>query len=199
MQVETYEVEEIKGEMGIMAADSEAIELAEKLGLTGQAKLANKETGTRLPYREITMEEKNIFEACFPNKTELETYSHGIIPLRVLQVVAHCKENNLFDNYVVWHPAPGQTDPVLIGEKKVRPEGWNFDTTATFLLARWGESLDTLDALREKAKKILLASWGAKLESIKLESNQDATLLPMRIEEHLRGVKSWSTPYYSWH
>jgi len=49
MQVETYEIEEIKDELGIMAADSEAGDLIEKLGLEGQKKLFNGETVTRMP------------------------------------------------------------------------------------------------------------------------------------------------------
>lgn len=198
MEVKTYEVEEVTGEMGIMAADSEAIELCQKYGLVGQQRLANGETATRVPYREITMEEKNIFEACFPNKTKLENYSGGIIPLRVLQVVAHCKESKLFDEYYVWHPNPGQTDPVLVGHRKMRPEGWSFDTTVVFLLARWGDSLESLEVLREKAKKILAAKWGSKLQIVQAEASQSSATLDARISEHLHGIKQYNDPYFNW-
>lgn len=198
MQVQTYEVEEITGELGIMAADAESIELCEKLGLAGQKKLSDPQTGTRVPYREITAEEKAIFEACFPNKTKLEDYSDGIIPLRVLQIVSHCKESEMFSSYQVWHPQRGQTDPVLVAFRSHRPPGWSFDTTSTYLLARWGDALDSIDVLREKAKKILVVKWGSKLQSAKSEAEQAIANIDARVNEHVHGIKQYNDPYFNW-
>lgn len=198
MQIETYEVEEITGEMGIMAADAEAIDLCEKLGLVGQKQLANPDTATRNPYREITAEERAVFEACFPNKTALENYSDGIIPLRVLQLVAHCKSENLFSKFEVWHPQRGQVDPLLVATRTVRPAGWNWDRTDTFLLARWGDALESIDKLREKAKKILTVKWGNKLREARAEVLASDEQLEARIDEHLLGIKAHGEPQFYW-
>jgi hypothetical protein len=88
MKVETYEVEEVKGELETMAADSEAIELCQKLNLQGQLSRTNIGTATRNPYRLMSCEEMFVYSLLCPKKVELRQYKDGPIPLRVLQVAA---------------------------------------------------------------------------------------------------------------
>jgi hypothetical protein len=148
MQIETYEIEEISGDAGNMAADAEAIELAERLGLKGQQQLAKPDTLTRIPYPKLTAIQRLVFGTVFPHKTEVTDYSEGIIPLRVLQIVAYCRENSLYRRIEVWHPEPGRVDPVLIGTTRESL----YHSGEDFLLARWGEALATFEQLTEQAK-----------------------------------------------
>lgn len=159
MKVETYEIEEINAsDASKMAADSEAIELIEKLDLAGQRSLINKESGSRIPYREMTALEGFVFGLLFPNQTKLKDYSHGIIPVRVLQIAAYARELNLFKKLAVWHPAPGVCDPLLCGFKQSGDYEWN---GTWFLLARWGDALESFEQLTAKARDI----WVSKTKN----------------------------------
>lgn len=169
MQVETYEIEEVSGEMGNMAADAEAIELAERLGLNGQKKLANPETLTRIPYPKLTGVQSIVFRTLFPNKTTVEEYSEGVIPLRVLQVIAYCRENNLYRRLEVWHPEPGVRDPVLIGTMRESV----YHSGDDFLLARWGDALESFEKLVEKAKAKWIAIRRAEIAKALSSANGD--------------------------
>jgi len=153
MQIETYEIEEIKAsDASTMAADSEALELCEKLGLKGQQALANPETATRFPYPRLESRQALIFGLCFPKKTPLADYRDGIIPLRVLQVAAYCKQSDFpgAAYMEVWSANVPSEDPILV----CRTGPYNSDN---YLLARWGESLKSLDALAKQAAPILKA------------------------------------------
>lgn len=181
MLVETYEVEEVKTEIGNLAADSEAAELINKLGLEGQSSLLNKETVTRFPYRKMTKEEGFVYSVLCPKKTELAKYSEASIPLRVLQVAAHAKDTAFLDEMVVLYPENADIkDPVLVGYKKVGYE------THQYILARWGTELEPLSKLLpialEKRKGQLrakLCQFKAKIEAelASIETEDYETLL----------------------
>lgn len=163
MKIETYEVEEITGELGVMAADSEAIELCEKLGLKGQLKLTNKETGTRQPYRRMTALELLVFSQVCPQRTPLENYDAGIIPLRVLQVASHAKE--FFSHLTVWHPNDIRRDPVLVGTPGPYSSEYH-------LLARWAEAWQDFETLTRQAKESWKIQYRAELTDIMNKAKQ---------------------------
>ncbi len=164
MQIETYEIEDNPSEAATMAQDSEAIELCEKLGLTGQLKLTDKETDTRFPYPRMTAAQAVVYDLHCPIHTLITDYSSGIIPLRVLQVAAYLKEHPLCKRLEVWHPKDPKTDPLLVS--------W----TATYggdsyLCARWGDVLKPWGQLVEEAKplwiaktSVLLAQFASKIK-----------------------------------
>lgn len=177
MQVETYEIEELKGsEATTMAADSEAIELAQKLGLEGQLSLCNTETATRNPYKTMTALENLVYGTIFRSTTKVENYRSGIIPLRVLQVIAHCRENQLFHHLEIWHPTDRkETDPILVGHLTANP----WDTgNGVFLLARWGDCLLPFEQLAEKAKVI----WKSKMRQELTEAVARAKICLEQVE-----------------
>jgi hypothetical protein len=175
MQIETYEIEESKDEMARLGADSESIDLIEKLGLHGQKGLSNGEKAERLPYRKMTEEEGNIYGLLFPKKTPIEDYSDSIIPLRVLQVAAHAKELNFCESLRVWHPENADIEgPILVGSRK-HPE--NSHITEIFVLARWGEALETLEALAVRAKKIWINHERIKAMDAKDKLERDVEAL----------------------
>src|SRR5579885_2590534 len=63
LKVETFEVEETSSDAATMAADSEASELIQSLGLRGQQALLNPETVERCAYRLITKEEEFVYRS----------------------------------------------------------------------------------------------------------------------------------------
>lgn len=179
MQVETYEVEEINGELGNMAADAEAQELIEKLGLCGQRELLNPETCTRFPYRLMTPVEHKVYSLSFPQRDKLEDFRVGIIPVRVLQVAAFVKENAPADmtaGLYVWHCGSAKEDPLLVGH--TQSYGGKF-----YLLARWGDALESFEKLTEKAKKIWMIKAKAKLEKSISSIREDLASMDSITEE----------------
>lgn len=170
MQVETYEVEPVdQSEMQALAAEGEALQLIESLELEGQKSLVNQETGTIVPYRFITAQERFVFKTLFPQETKLQNYKDGPIPLRVLQVAAHVKSLNRDDMaYLqVWYPKQGIDDPVLIA----RPDYYK---DPIYLIARWGQALKPLDELMKKAVAEQKVRVKAKL--LKAKSEIDSVL-----------------------
>ena len=165
MDVETYEAIETTID-GIETSD-EAIALIEQLGLEGQKSLLVKdEDGNedRIPYRQMTRQEKRIYEFICPSKTELSKYSESPIPVRVMQVAAHAQQ--YFDHLMVWHPEGNIKDPVLVG---IKGSQWSGEI---FILARWGECLDSLDNLAKLACNICKAKYITKLEEIMAEAKE---------------------------
>lgn len=153
MQVETFECVETAAEP--IEATEEAIGLIESLGLTGQNVFVRgkEETGTardqRCPYREITAEERFVYLTLCPKESSLKNYSASPIPLRVLQIAAHANGLGMFNRLVVWdRESVAVKDPVLVamtGEYE-----WSTNNK-TFILARWGEELETFAVLLKRA------------------------------------------------
>ena len=146
MLVETYEVNEIDAH-GKVECDSEAVELIDQLGLSGQRRLISDDGDSpqRLPYPKMTLEQKRVIKAICAEESAIGDYTDQIIPLRVLQVAAHAKD--LFDELLVWYPKNAdEKDPYLIGLNRPREYAKDF-----FILARWGEELLAWDELKSKA------------------------------------------------
>ena len=102
MEVETYEIEHPDTDPQIQA---EAVELIEKLDLEGQRTLVKgegEEEKRAIPYHKMDETGRVVFQSLFSQKTEVADYGEGIIPVRVLQMIAHGRE--LFDHVWVWHP-----------------------------------------------------------------------------------------------
>lgn len=178
MKIETYECEELKNsEATTMAADAEAIELIEKLGLEGQRTLANPETLTRQPYREMTALEAYVWRAVCPRTTPLQKYNLSPIPLRVLQVAAYARELGIYETLEVWHPRKVIDDPLLVGV----PKGETY-SRKRHLIARWGETLVSFDELAQKARKLWEIEFTNTLDKIQDEIAQARRNLANRVE-----------------
>jgi len=154
MQVETYEEIEVDAETGTPECDEEAARLIAELGLTGQQELLCKDKDgktSRNVYPMLTAEQMFVFSQLFPQKTSVERYKAGPIPVRVLQVVAHGRE--LFEKVEVWHKESTDVelkDPLLIG----CIGDYDFQSHyKRFILARWGEALVPYSELVEIAAK----------------------------------------------
>ena len=166
MIVETYEIEEYtSSEASTMAADAESIDIATRLGLTGQLSLSDGDTLTRQPYGLMTAEQAYVYEHHCPVKTKLEEYTASIIPLRVLQVAALCREQDFFKSLYVWHPKVVTSDPVLVGYTKD-----NYYSGEPYLLARWGATLDSYPKLLAAAKAAFAVRFRAAVLAVKQEA-----------------------------
>lgn len=172
MQVETYEVTEIT-ESG---ADLEPvqIQLIEQLGLQGQQSLIKdgQESGKSIdPYRVVTKEEHFVYTTLFPKCVEISRYSDAVIPVRVLQVIAHAREIGIGELYV-WCPDTAyKDDPVLVAQR------YSWETSSAKLLARWGECLRPFDELAKEAVKIARQNWISELHKIKTKLASDIDLI----------------------
>lgn len=127
---------------------AEKRQLIKSLGLSGQERIIDRETQRRrIDTKPMTVEEFRVWSAWLPavygefthHRTLparrfagfIESYSYDSIPLPVLKLWKHCRDNNLFETYEIWTPARLHVnDPALIGRLG----------SARYLLARWGES-----------------------------------------------------------
>lgn len=170
MKVETFEVDEVRDQT--MECSEEAEQLVESLGLEKQRRYYNRDDQdwvNPFPYRKMTAQEKLVLETLLPEKTELAKYGDAPIPLRVLQVAAYASEKIQTDfpdgALVVWHPENADyKDPYLI----LRTDG-QYKAHELYILARWGEELDSFEVMKEKAKQVLRAKYEASLAKIKME------------------------------
>ena len=144
MQIETYEITESTQNMEEAEAHKE---IAESLGLEKQTALHSEKSVNT--YRKMTDQEVFTYGTLFPVETDISVYDE-FIPVRVLQVLAHFKETvPEYDTFVVLHNR-SIPDPVLIATR------YSFYSTGTndYILARWGDALESLDSLTKKAKEV---------------------------------------------
>lgn len=148
--IETFECSETAHEP--IEAAEEAIALMEELGLAGQQELIRPKgdkPAARCPYREITKEEAFAYSVLCPTHVALERYKASPIPLRVLQVAAHAKSLGLFKSLEVWDRESVEIkDPVLVAIAENKERYWE---RTTYILARWGEELETFSVLLKRA------------------------------------------------
>lgn len=166
MEVELYNVEEIaSSDASAMAADATAIELIERLGLSGQKKLVSEKTATRQTFKRMTRVDELVFKTLFPESSRVEEFESEAMPLRVLEALETAKANNQFGRFEVWHSRTRKDDPVLVGlTGEANPQPWDafyFNATGSFLIARWGEALEPFAKLLKDAK----AAWIADRKS----------------------------------
>ena len=192
MQVETYEIDEVKEESVEMS--QEAIELAESMGLEGQLKLVTekKETQelTRFPYRRMKREEEAVFKVLCPCSVPAKEYSAGPMPLRVLQILAHAQSLSTLTQVSVWYADAEEKDPVLVAI-----DGTEAYRDGPYILARWGEELDAWPQLVKKALIRWRERTRAALEEIKVKVERDLALLESATIEKMRDHRSHPTYY----
>lgn len=177
MKVELFEVEEINAsEASAMAADSSAIELIEKLGLTGQKTLVQSDTATRQTFKRMTLVEDLVFTILFPERVLVQNFATEVIPLRVLEALQKAKESGKFVRFEVWHSRTRKDDPLLVAfTGELSPQSWdqNFiHESGRFLIARWDEALAPFWELATEAKSSWMATRKAlaKRQVIKAET-----------------------------
>lgn len=192
MQVETFECAETAAEP--IETSEEALALIEEMDLAGQREFVCKSDksgrDTRCPYRVITAEEMFVYRTLCPTETRLARYADAPIPLRVLQVAAHAKSLGKFNELLVWHrAAPEIKDPVLIA----RDKGEYAHDRKYFILARWGEELETFVTLCQRAATKAKEATYQKLNQIIARATADlAKVEAARFDD----LVAWNEPRY---
>lgn len=156
MEVETYECEEVATEP--LEITEEAKRLIDELGLTGQQELVCPNTGvtqpTRQPYRVMHADEEYAARVLCPAEFKVDQYKQSPIPIRVLQAYHYAKSLGFFDSFAIWDKQEAVVkDPFLIGKKrKTGKYEWG---DHHYLIARWGEELESFPVLiRQAADKM---------------------------------------------
>ncbi len=191
VQVETFECTETASEP--IEASEEAISLINELGLDGQQDLICKTKtnhDTRAQYREMTVEEFNVYKTLCPTAMKIGKYKAAPIPLRVLQIASHAKQCFPGSELYVWdRESMVIKDPVLVLEVVV-----GYSVKTRYILARWGEELETFVVLLKRAASVAREQLiqSAKSMLSEFEQSSDAELLKIQnIECHERAA---STP-----
>lgn len=138
-------------------AREEAFQISTALGLTKQAS-AYKSESTTLIWPEATKDLMGLYCICFPKNTLLDDYDQPL-PLSVLREVEklkalHADEASEFvvDTIVVRSPASAaMPDPVMFATIRLRTDPTY--KAKSYLIARWGSALLSIDELYDIAKK----------------------------------------------
>ena len=168
MKVETFEIAQEENNAFNGQIEAEALELIESLELKGQQDFIGKDEETDvkrvIPYRKATAEQREIIKLLFPELTKVDEFREEPIPLRVLQVIAFVRQNCSEEMpYIGIHHVKGiDKDPVLVAKKS----SWDSDF---YLLARWGDALESWSVLAKKAEDVWKKQTQIKLNLIKSE------------------------------
>lgn len=150
MIVEIYEL--LQTEEEHQAEEQERTELIRELGL-------KEAEPSVVPFPEISVSERRTYETLFPEMTDVPSY-RGYLPTRVLRTYKAFREE--FNRIEVW--SDRANDPIMVGKK-----GNN-----VFLMARWGDAIDPLPVLREKAIMLWKERRKASLEKMSRSVDIDA-------------------------
>lgn len=162
MDIEVYDVKELDSDL---TEEEQGAQLAmiDRLGLEGQKELIGEDKEV-CPFRKMTNQEKMVYETLFPKCTLVTEYSDGVVPMRAMQVLEQANKLNKFDYFVVWHPENADDpDPLLLG--LVGDNTYN--PTEIWMLARWGEALESFEALKKKAEELKYIKYVGLLKDIK--------------------------------
>ena len=115
------------------------------------ARTASVEGATQFYGEPMLTAEYNTWRAFLPN-----SYSHKagrwsqcdpkLVPAEVMEKARIAHSRRVFDDLQIWSAAPEDIDPMLVGVVKVKG-GWQH-----FKIARWGESLASLEAITQVVK-----------------------------------------------
>lgn len=188
MQVETFECTETAAEP--IEACEEAVGIIEQMGLAGQLALvrpaADGKPQTRCPYREMTADEAYVYGVLCPEHTALKHYKNSPIPLRVLQIAAHAQSLGMFEKLVVWDRKEAVVkDPVLVGEAPGLEYKW---APRRFILARWGEELETFVVLTKRAYQSKREQFVDALRRVKNSIESRIAVASEMSDEDLRAL-----------
>lgn len=187
MQVETYEVSEVRAEC--QDDKTELSRISSELGLDGQLKLLGQgDDASTFPYRKMTIEEERVYDVLLPSTCKLANFDESVIPLRVLQIASHAKQFKetamLFVRY-----CPSSPDPILFG----RSQEYGGDV---YILARWGEVLESFEICRKKAQEKLVSIAKAKIAKAVSEVRSYEDGIEDRCASFLRGGEKYCPTVY---
>jgi len=185
MQIETYELKEVREESAEHCA--EAKKLIAELGLTGQQELqGGSTTEVRFPYRIMTDEEQFVYKTLCPESCEAVKYRNEPMPLEILKTFAYAKSLGAFTHFDVWSASSVKVkDPVLVGYKQRYRE--------PYIIARWGTELLPLEVLIPDAVKVWHQQYKQKIQKALQEVN---ACLALPIPEGVPDTSVYKTSFY---
>lgn len=178
--VETYEIEEAEWAGDEMDKDA-YLKLAEECGLEGQKQIFVKE-GT-IPFQRLSENEKRVWEAYCPGRFKAKEYKETVIPMRVLGLIKVCTERQYFQRIEIWTEHENNPDPIVIGIVGNN----DYNTKAVYLIARWGQSLESWPLVVKSASEKWMAASKAKLEKTVAEANMNLAALGDLARRHFAG------------
>jgi hypothetical protein len=194
------EIEEfLAGEVtdtGEVEQAEEVKKFIDELGLKAQAKFFNTggEVKTTFPYRRMTAQEQAVYSILCSQVDKIDEYGDSVIPLRVLQIASHAISLGFFKKLCVWHPENGgNSDPVLVGVHEDK-EHWNREEL--YILARWGDILEPMNVLVEKAKKKGIELLKSKYTEIKNKVEHKLDSVEAIVTSYVEGNGGNMNPSY---
>jgi hypothetical protein len=164
MTVEIYDERELCPETLAIEPDDEALAIIAEMGLTRQVE----ESGARVAYPKPTADQGFVIATLFPTSTPLHRYDAGAIPLRVLKEVRSYTTENPTHRLIVRHCPPAQVkDPIILactGQYTWQDEQNNWDDKR--MIARWGDGLESWDALLTRAQHVMAKNAADVLDNI---------------------------------
>jgi hypothetical protein len=173
MEIEAYfDVEtsvSVDGELVAAIDEKEAEEIrtiAEEMGLSRQLAFVSGGISTPtgvFPFREMTKQERIVYENLMASKDDIVNYAGSVIPLRGLQIAQVAGNPCYGPGLQVWHTGSPGEDPLLVGKRTHPERSWE---RQYFILARWGETLKPLKELTEEAIAKLVIKTKSDLETL---------------------------------
>lgn len=174
MQIEEYLVEDQELET-ILDGDKleEWKEKCEEMGLEGQLDLC-KEGKSPIPFRKMSEEEKRVYNTLLNSHCAVKNFTSEMIPLRVLSLIALAEKEQYFHGISVWYSEMDK-DPIVLGKQT------DTYTSPLFLIARWGEELESFVILKQRAIEKTVVTKKSQLT----ECIDKATSMLQNLETHV--------------
>lgn len=186
MAEEIYLLDECKDITFDEDKKEEWLKIIDELDLTGQKELVS-DKESPIPFLYMNESMKNVYETLCPCEIGVNQYSKSPIPLQVLGIIKLCETENYFEKLIIRYDDVN-IDPVLVGINKTGNYSKDY-----YLLARWGNELDNLEQLREKARQRWIGNSTTKLQG---DIAEKQSILD-NIENHSKNfVAGNNVPYF---
>lgn len=136
-------------------------ELVDNLELVGQKSFiaGNKAV---IPYYKLDGKMYRIIRILCPDSQYYDKYSYSPIPIRVLEELNRCKENNWFEEIKIYYNR-GTKDPFVLGKVEKYSD-------SNYLIARWGDELLDFKTLEKMAYDKLTSRIKNQVDTLSVDS-----------------------------
>jgi len=180
MAVESFLIEEVQTLVTEQEDLAQWQKLVNECGMSGQTE-RSVEGKSPIPFPVMTRGMVNVYNTLCPQHEKAETYKTGTIPLRVLSLIALCKQEKYFNKLEIWHNDT-KPDPILVGFPK---DSWG---SSAHLIARWGDELRSYPELENHVREHLL-----RQRRLTLKAELDG--VEARVEKFISGEENNLTVY----
>ena len=179
MAVQEYLMDEMQDIVQDEEKAAEWTTMVNQLGLEGQLNLCTAKDNP-IPFPLMNQSYQNVFKTLCPVAVEISKFNKMTIPLRVLALIALCREKEYFGNLQVWDDEQ-DLDPIIVG----------CDGSDKYLIARWGDELEEFGVLRAKAIELKSQQRENQLNKSILEDRQKLAVNVQDVTEFMMGRSSY--------